>query len=148
MTFTNFDENSFHDNLIHGIVFYSDPGEFSSDVALDIDYIQKWIKNENDEISFVISRALLIFHEVTDLKISIDWGNTKNSQFSGDASGLYINSIIKKKIYSPIANDYFLWRIDTNIHDDYMFFGASSFSLEIKGEEQILNRQFLLRRER
>ncbi|MFX4311933.1 hypothetical protein F8O53_08270 [Enterobacter sp. 63] len=144
----NFNEDTFHDNLIHGVIFHSDPGEFSSDVALDIDHIQKWIKNENNEISFIISRALLIFHDVTDLKISINWGNTNNSLFSGDASGLYINKITKNKIYSPIAENYFLWQIYTNNRESHINFGASSFSLEIKGKQQTVNRQFLLRRER
>ncbi|EOY9905965.1 TPA: hypothetical protein ACODIX_004680 [Salmonella enterica subsp. salamae serovar 1,4,12,[27]:b:[e,n,x]] len=35
----NLNEDDFHDSLIHGIVFYSEPGEFYSDIALDIDYI-------------------------------------------------------------------------------------------------------------
>lgn len=111
---TNVNEDSFHDNLIHGVIFYSDPGEFSSDVALDIDYIQKWVQNENNEILFIISRTLLIFHDVTDFNMSINWGDTNNSRFSGDASGLYINKITKKKTYSPVAEDYFLWQICTN----------------------------------
>ncbi|WP_233598291.1 hypothetical protein, partial [Citrobacter freundii] len=46
----DFDEHFFHDNLIHGIIFHSDTGEFSSDIALDIDYIEKWIKTDKDEI--------------------------------------------------------------------------------------------------
>ncbi len=144
----NLNENSFHDNLIHGILFYSDSGEFSSDIAFDIDYIEKWIKMDDNEINFIISKALLKFHKVTDLKISIDWGETNNSLFSGYASGLYINNIIKKKIHSPIADDYFLWRIDTNNHDSFINFGASSFSLDIIGRQRIVNRQFLLRSER
>lgn len=141
-------ENSFHDNLIHGIVFHSDVGEFSSDIALDIDHIEKWIKNESNEIFFTISRALLIFHDVTDLKISVDWGNSNNSKFLGDAPGLYINNITKRKIYSPISDEYFLWHIDTNNHNSKIIFGATSFSLEMKGKQQTVNRQFLLKRER
>ncbi|KAA8997697.1 hypothetical protein FJU30_18225 [Affinibrenneria salicis] len=144
----DFNEDSFHDNLIHGVVFYSDVGEFSSDIALDIDYIEKWIKTERGEIFFVIYKALLKFHDVTDLKLSINWGDTNNSHFSGDASGVYINKITKKRIYSPIEDDYFLWNIDTNNHDSHINFGASSFSLEIIGSKQTVNRQFLLRNER
>ncbi|WP_105478215.1 hypothetical protein [Escherichia coli] len=96
-----FNEVCFHDNLIHGIIFCSDSGEFSSDIALDIDYIEKWIKTEEGEIFFVISKALLKFHDVTDLKILIDWGETNNSEFSGCAAGVYINKIIRKK-YTPL----------------------------------------------
>ncbi|MFH7827077.1 hypothetical protein [Kluyvera chengduensis] len=77
----NLNEDDFHDNLIHGIVFYSEPGELSSDIALDIDYIYEWVKTDSNEINFVISKALLKFHEVTDLKLSIDWGETNNSFF-------------------------------------------------------------------
>lgn len=144
----NLNEDDFHDNLIHGIVFYSEPGELSSDIALDIDYIYEWVKTDSNEINFVISKALLKFHEVTDLKLSIDWGETNNSFFSGHASGLYITNITKTKIHSPIANDYFLWCIYTNSHDSCINFGASSFSLEITGSQRTVNRQFLLRNER
>ncbi len=35
----NLNQYDFHDSLIHGIVFYSEPGKFYSDIALDIDYI-------------------------------------------------------------------------------------------------------------
>lgn len=35
----NLNQYHFHDSLIHGIVFYSEPGKFYSDIALDIDYI-------------------------------------------------------------------------------------------------------------
>ncbi|WP_330984455.1 MULTISPECIES: hypothetical protein [Enterobacterales] len=144
----DFESFCFHDNLIHGIIFYSDPGEFSSDIALDIDHIEKWVETDKGEIGFVISKALLKFHDVTDLKISIDWGDTKNSQFSGGAAGLYIDEITKKKIYSPVADNYFLWKIETNKRDRYLLFGASSFSLEIVGKQHIVNRQFLMRDER
>lgn len=144
----DFDEVCFHDNLIHGIIFYSDSGEFSSDIALDVDYIEEWIKTEDDGIFFVISKALLKFHDVTDLKILIDWGETGNSEFSGYAAGVYIKKITREKIYSPIADDYFLWKIETNNHDGYILFGASSFSLDVVGRQQTVNRQFLLRNER
>lgn len=138
----------FHDNLIHGIIFYSDPGEFSSDIALDIDYIVEWVKTDSNEIEFIISKALLKFHDVTDLKISIEWDKTNYSKFSGGAAGLYINEIIKKEIKSPIANSYFTWEITTNKHNRYISFGASSFSIEMLGEPKKANRQFLLRCER
>lgn len=87
------------------------------------------------------------FHEVTDLKISINWGRQRIF-FSGHASGLYITNITKSKIHSPIADNYFLWGIYTNSHDGCINFGASSFSLEITGSQRTVNRQFLLRNEK
>ncbi len=144
----NLDENSFHDNLIHGIEFFSDSGELSSDIAFNIDYIEKWVRTKKGEILFVISSALLKFHEVTDLKILIDWGESNNTLFSGDAPGFYINSIKKEKIISPISDDSFLWTIHTSNQNNHIHFGAACFSLEFTGEQRTVNRQFLLKNER
>lgn len=71
-----------------------------SNIALDIDYIEKWFKTEGGEIFFVISKALLKFHDVTDFIILIDWGKTNNSEFSGCAGG-GINKITREK-YTPL----------------------------------------------
>ncbi|EBS7633215.1 hypothetical protein CDR68_05100 [Salmonella enterica] len=144
----NYNEDSFHDNLIHGVIFYSDVGEFSSDLAFDIDYIEQWRVADDGTVEFVIFKALLKFTNVTDLKLLVDWGSTNNSLFSGHASGLYINKIIKEKITSPISEDYFLWRIETNSSDSNIFFGASNMFLEITGKSNIVNRQYLLKKER
>ena len=50
-----FNEVCFHYNLIHGVIFVLIlEGFLQSNIALDIDYIEKWFKTEGGEIFFVI----------------------------------------------------------------------------------------------
>lgn len=145
------DNYQFHDNLIRGIVFASNMNEFSSDIHFDIDHILEWVRCstiENDSI-FSVTRALLKFHEVTDLNINISWGNSHYREYSGDSVGVYILDIKKEKVDSPLGTpEYYKWTIITS-NDDYLItFGAASMSLELLGEPKQVNRQYLLNSER
>ena len=70
-TTENFEEMEWHDCKIHAIAFDSIKNRF----LLDIDYILKWVgPNENGYYSFWISPATLIFENVYDFKIDINYG--------------------------------------------------------------------------
>lgn len=145
------DDYQFHDNLIHGFFFASDMDDFSSDIHFDIDHILEWkhCSTIEYETLFSITRALLKFHNVTDLNINITWGNSNYSEYSGYSSGVYILDIKKEKVESPLADpDYYKWTIFTSNDDYFITFGASSMSLELVGEPIQTNRQYLLNHER
>ena len=62
----DFEKMSWHDCPIYGI-------HFADDVAIDIDYIFKWVLNDQgNQYKFWISPATLIFEKAHDLKIDID----------------------------------------------------------------------------
>ncbi len=143
--------HDFHDNLIRGIGFSSDVGDFSSDIHFDIDHILEWIccSTEENKTLFSVSRALLKFHNVTDLIINISWGNSNYSEYSGYSSGVHILHIKKEAVMSTLSvPDYYKWEIVTTNKDYYITFGASSMSLELIGEPKTVNRQYLLNSER
>lgn len=62
----DFDKMGWHDCPIYGI-------RFDSEVILDIDYIFKWVlDNESKYYSFWISPATLVFPDACNLKINVD----------------------------------------------------------------------------
>ena len=63
---SDFENMGWHDCPIYGILF-------ADNVAFDIDYIFKWILNEqNGHYKFWISPATLVFEQARNLKIEID----------------------------------------------------------------------------
>ena len=71
-----FDGSGWHDCHIWGLEFRpGDPGagDWTSDLALDIDFICEWLCGDNG-CQFRVAPATLVFHGVEELKIGIDWG--------------------------------------------------------------------------
>src|SRR5512133_3266352 len=67
----NFDQMCWHDNHVHGLALRA--GEHGlGELALDIDYITEWIC-EAGEFRFRIAPATVTFHEVSDLRLAIDY---------------------------------------------------------------------------
>ena len=67
-----FDEMSWHDNHVHAIRV--EEGEHGAGkLILDIDYILEWVNDAGGKIKFSILPATLTFHEVTNLRMSIDY---------------------------------------------------------------------------
>lgn len=141
------DDSQFHDNAIHGISFVTE--DFRSDLCLDIDHIIQWptcAAVENKDPVFTISKAVLTFHDVTDLVINIDWGA---SGYTTSVSGFYIVSIEKEKIDTPLRFlEYYKWQVITNQLRSKLTFGASGMSLNLVGAPISVNRQYLKEIER
>ena len=78
-TETDFDRLSWHDCHIWAVelrVGDPDDGDWTSDLALDLDFIVEWICGVGGGGQFRVAPATLIFHGVTDPKIDIDWGRS------------------------------------------------------------------------
>lgn len=86
-------------------------GDWTSAFILDIDHIVAWVRND-DGIRFRVAPADLIFLDVCDLEMAIDWGD------SGGRTGVHepaIDHIIRVPLpdaTSPAAS--FRWRIVMN----------------------------------
>ena len=78
-TEADFDRLSWHDCHIWAIELRPgnpDEGDWTSDLALDIDFIVEWICGVDGGAQFRVAPASLVFHGVTDPKIDIDWGTS------------------------------------------------------------------------
>lgn len=143
------DEYQFHDCFVHGVYFDINPGGIKSELHLDIDYIMQWLNcTENEDAIFVVSKAVLKFHDVTDLSINIEWGKTGyTSSVSGSC---VINYIKSEKIENGLRfENYYKCEILTQSESSKILFGTSGMSLEMKGiPVKVVNRQYLTETER
>ncbi|WP_347066851.1 hypothetical protein [Flavobacterium sp. WV_118_3] len=72
LTDENFEEMKWHDNYIHAISFPDENLQF----GLDIDYLFDWIlDNQDNTYTFIVSPCVLLFFNVSHLKIDIDFQN-------------------------------------------------------------------------
>lgn len=147
MTIDNFDPHKFHDNLVHGISMSVEG--FSSELRLDLDYIADWpacLPGDPQSAEFSVARALVTFHDVTDLCVKIDWGD---SGFTTAVSGPYIDVLQREKIVPTLQlPNYFRWKIIVTDEKSSITFGASSMSFATQGNPAKVDRQYLTDQER
>lgn len=151
-TEAEFDRLSWHDCHIWGIALRAgdaDEGDWTHDLALDIDFIVEWLCGVARGAQFRVAPATLVFHGVTDLKINIDWGD------SGFRTALHVASIDRieretvrnQKIY--LDRPYHNWRILLNWPQSGVIdFGAVGFTQTLDGEAVLKDQQQLTLRER
>lgn len=151
-TEAEFDQLSWHDCHIWGIELRAgDPAEedWTSDLALDIDFIVEWLCGVSGGAQFRVAPATLVFHGITDLSVQINWGD------SGFRIALHPVSIDRierelvrdQKVY--LDRPYYSWRILLNWpRDGVITFGAVGFTQTLRGEAILKDQQKLSRRER
>jgi hypothetical protein len=106
-----FSDFNWHDNAIHGIRIVEGQDGCSGDLVLDIDFIAEWLKPEGDAkyFRFRVAPTDLIFHETTDLVISIDYASC-----SGAFQPMTIHQIHREPIVYPSGHPAFAWKIELN----------------------------------
>lgn len=68
-TTDDFEELGWHDSNVHGLFLRSDQSTWTSDFILDIDYILRWICEENQPYRFLVAPATLVFHGMSEFAI-------------------------------------------------------------------------------
>ena len=80
MTYTDadFEQLSWHDCHVWGVAFHAgDVNDLASELVFDIDFILDRIAGADGKPTrFRVAPATLVFEEVTDLRVSLDWGNS------------------------------------------------------------------------
>ena len=139
VTYTNadFENLSWHDRYLWGFEFrISDPenDDWASDLSLDIDFHLEGARWIDGRCESLLTAATLVFHGVTDPKISIDWGP---SGFQNLMHGVSIDRIEREQIQNrrlPTAPSEYKWRIPLNWPEGEISFGASGFTQMHRGE--------------
>jgi hypothetical protein len=75
----DFDALTWHDNALYGLrldVGDCTRGDWHADLVLDIDHIVEWLCGTDRQVRFRVAPATLTFHDVTDLRIAIDCGDS------------------------------------------------------------------------
>ena len=138
---------SWHDNLIYGLrIDPPDPDreDWQSDLVFDIDYIVEWICGTQGGFSFRVAPATLVFHDVTDLSIAVDFGGRDYPQTLNELS---IASITRQPIRRKGGADtrpYFRWTMALNLPPDgEIAFGASGYTQTLRAEPTLHDQQRL-----
>jgi hypothetical protein len=154
MTYTeaDFDRLSWHDCHIWAVELRAgnpDDGDWTSDLALDIDFITEWICGAGGGGQFRVAPATLVFHGVTDPKIDIDWGR---SGFQVAVHPVSIGKIERERIQNQkvyLDRPYYSWRIRLNWPDGgEIAFGAVGFTQTLRAEPVLTENQCLSLSER
>lgn len=144
---TDFEGRSWHDNALCGLRLDLGDcarGDWHADLVLDIDHIVEWLCGVGREVRFRIAPATLTFHDVTDLQIAIDCGD------SGCQVALHavsIDGITRARIQEQkicLDRPYYRWRIALNWpRGGAITFGASGFTQGLRAEPVLLDQQQL-----
>ena len=151
-TEADFDRLSWHDCHIWAIELRAgdpDDGDWTSDLALDIDFIVEWICGVDGDTQFRVAPASLVFHGVTDPKIDIDWGRSALQVAVHPASigNVERHRLQDQKVY--LDRPYYRWRIRLNWPDEgEIAFGAVGFTQTLRAEPVLTKTQCLSLSER
>jgi hypothetical protein len=143
----DFSSWSWHDNALYGSrLDVGDPThhDWHADLVLDIDHIVEWICSTGGGARFRVAPATLTFHDVTDLRVIIDCGD---SGCQTAVSELSIDRITRQRVRDQkvcFDRPYHRWRIALNPPSGgELTFGASGFSQALRAEPLLLDHQKL-----
>ena len=151
-TESDFDRLSWHDCHVWRVELRAgDPetNDWTSDLVLDVDFIAEWLCEVGGGARFLVAPAALVFHGVTDLRIDIDWGN---SEFRCALHEVSIDRIERTPIPDQkifLDRPYYRWIIRLNWPSSgEIRFGAVGFTLTLRAEPVLTDKQSLSRLER
>ncbi len=130
-----FDAMSWHDNIVYGLRF-------------DIDYIAEWVRGGEPggerPVRFRVAPATLTFHNVTDLRIAVDFGDSDcNMAINNLAIANLTRATVDDRQRFP-DQDYYRWRIELNLpQGGEIAFGARGFTQVLRAEPVLLDEQWL-----
>ncbi len=150
-TNTDFDSLSWHDNIIYGLAFDvgdASRGDWRHDLNFDIDYIAEWVPSGEQGgergMRFRVAPATLTFHEVTDLRLGVDFGDSNCSTAINEWSIAGITRDVLDDRQRFPDGDYFRYCIELNWpQGGEIAFGARGFTQSLRAEPVLLDEQRL-----
>lgn len=147
-TNTDFDNVTWHDNALYGIrldIGDPDRGDWHADLVLDIDHIVEWVCDvERGGAQFRIAPATLTFHDATDLRLNIDWGD---SDWRVAVHPMSIDRIVRELVQNQqicLDRPYYRWQIELNWpKGGAISFGASNFTQVLRAPPALTDQQCL-----
>ena len=131
----DFEIMGWHDSMIHGISFFNKPELFESSILFDIDYIFKWILDEETQLySFMVSPCTLIFNDVINLNINISFGRLMSTEL--EIADITLEG---ENQHSETYKNY-SWRIETQRGD--ITFESSGFKQFVRELPKHIQGQF------
>ena len=142
----DFENFNWHDNAIHGIRIVEGPDGCGGELILDIDFIVEWLPPEDDKgaFRFRISPADLIFHEVTELVISVDYASS-----TAAVQPMTIHEIHREVVTYPNGYSSYSWNIEFNWpRNSFISFRSDGFTQVARSQPVTSGAQYLSPAER
>lgn len=142
MTTDQFEDLCWHDNAIHAFRIAEGDDGCSGQLTLDIDHILEWISptDQDGRFSFLVSPADLIFLQVTDLVISIDYASCFAS-----LQPMTVDEIRREVITYPNGYSSFSWKIELNGPENgFISFHSPGMSQVLKSKTVRSSAQWLM----
>ena len=138
---------SWHDDTVYGLRFAVGDihrGDWRSELVLDLDHIVEWLCGSDRSVRFRVAPATLVFHDMTDLRIALDWGESGHRTALSEPQ---IDAITRAPVAGQkicLDRPYYRWRIAFNWpHGGEVAFGASGFTQTLRAEPVVLDQQRL-----
>lgn len=129
-TEADFENLSWHDNFIHAIAIQ---GKQQDELALDIDFVVGCSCNDVCGPGYWLAPATLVFQNVTDLRMHLDW---PDSGFQCAIHCASIHQVVRERVLNQkicLDRPYHSWRIEINWPDNNCIeFGATGFTQTLR----------------
>lgn len=139
----DFDALSWHDAHVHGLnlnAFNSDLG--TADLSLDIDFILRW-KSLDSGFEFTVSQATLCFHEVSDLRVALDYKSP-----TAGMCPFAIDHIEREQLEWRHDGETYRWVIVINWPPGSIEFASPGFTQTLIGVPHVQTEQWLQEQDR
>jgi hypothetical protein len=148
MTEADFETVSWHDCHLWGLALRpGDPeaGDWRSDLVLDIDFIVDWLCGVDGVTRFRVAPADLVFHGVTDLRVSVEWdGGGQVALHPLSVDRIERTVVSDQKVY--LDRPYHRWTLRLNWPQGATIsFGAVGFTQTLRAEPVVSASQSLSR---
>lgn len=134
-TDADFDEMGWHDSRVYSLSFPDENFEFS----LDIDYIFQWVQPTDISFQFWVSPCTLVFKDVTDLKVDIDFSNSITVSIIG---------IERSSVRMSQNGKAIIWKYIIETDKGILTFLSTGFRQYVRDNPSLSNSQDLGRTER
>jgi hypothetical protein len=139
-TEADFEDLGWHDNHVHGFAIRE--GEYGAGrLILDLDYICEWRCGTDKRCTFMIAPADLVFRDVTDLRINIDYKNISLGPMS-------LGEIRREVTTRTEKYTGYRWQLLFNFPAGEISFEASGFGQSLRASPIPSPHQFLTEKER
>jgi hypothetical protein len=136
-----------HDDTLYGLRFEVGDvarGDWRSELVLDLDHIVEWLCGSDRSVRFRVAPATLVFHDVTDVRIALDWGDSGHRTALSEPQ---IDAITRAQVEDQkicLDRPYYRWRIAFNWPPGgAIAFGASGFTQTLRAAPVLLDEQRL-----
>lgn len=123
-----YESTSFHDNHIHGFSILEEE-HCSGSLVLDLDHIVQWLPPVDGRYHFLLAPALLTFHDISALVISINY-----AAVSAAIVPLSIREIRREPVVYPNGYQAWKWTISLNWPQGEFSFDSAGFTLALQAQ--------------